>query len=51
MEYKLKSLKELFPEVEAEVAKEEKVLEYGKMFEISESEQKKIVKTVEEMVS
>lgn len=51
MRYKLKTLEELFPEVEAEVLKEEKVLEYGKMFKISESEQKKVVQTIDDMVS
>lgn len=49
MEYKLKTIKELFPE-DNEKKEEEKELEYGKLFKISEEEQKMVVKTLDEMV-
>lgn len=49
-EFKLKSLKELFPDANKKLIEEDKKVEFGKMFQISEEEKKKVVKTVIEIV-
>ena len=48
--FKLKSLAELFPEANKKLLEEDRKLEFGKMFQISAEEKKKVVKTVDEIV-
>lgn len=49
-QFKLKTIKELFPEANKKLIEQDKKLEYGKMFQISAEEKKKVVKTVDEIV-
>jgi hypothetical protein len=49
-EFKLKTIKELFPEANKKLIAEDAKVELGKQFNLSESEQKKVVKTIDEMV-
>lgn len=49
-EFKLNTLKDLFPDANKELIAEDKKLEFRKMFQLSTDEKKKVVKTIEEIV-
>lgn len=50
MEFKLKSVAELFPETVKKLQEEERGYNYGMMFKISDEEKKKVVKTIDAIV-
>jgi hypothetical protein len=49
-QFKLKSVKELFPDANKKLLEDDKKLEFGKMFQISTDEKKRVIKTLDEMV-
>jgi hypothetical protein len=49
-QFKLKTTKELFPEVNKKLQEEDAKLEFGKMFQISATEKEKVVVMIDDMV-
>lgn len=49
-EFKMKSLKNLFPEANKKLQEADKEKEFGKMFRLGDDEKKRIVQTLDEMV-
>ena len=48
--FKMQTIKELFPEVDKQLLQDDMKKEFGRMFQISEEEKKRVTKTIEEIV-